>query len=58
MDTLFDVHHPGNLRRNVVSRLLLRQQKIAIAAIVRYWAKALIYFVLFAYPGLKSGVTV
>jgi hypothetical protein len=33
-------------------------KKIAIAAVVRYWAKALIYFGLFAYPGLKSGAIV
>jgi hypothetical protein len=39
-------------------RLLLRQQYIAIAAVVRYWAKALINFALSAYPGLKSGAIV
>jgi hypothetical protein len=38
--------------------LLLRQQKIAIAAVERYWAKARIYFALSAYPGLKSGAIV
>jgi hypothetical protein len=34
------------------------RQKIAIAAVVRNWAKAQIYFVLSAYPGLKSGAIV
>jgi hypothetical protein len=38
--------------------LLLQQQKIAIAAAERFWAKAPIYFVLSTYPGLKSGAIV
>jgi hypothetical protein len=38
--------------------LLLQQQKIAIAAAERFWAKATIYFVLSTYPGLKSGAIV
>ena len=37
-----------------VKPLLIRQQKIAIAAAERCWAKAPIYFVLSTYPGLKS----
>jgi hypothetical protein len=42
----------------VLSLLLLQQQKIAIAAAERFWAKATIYFVLSTYPRLKSGAIV
>jgi hypothetical protein len=38
--------------------LILRQLTIVIAAVVRDWAKAPVYFALSLYPELKSGANV
>jgi hypothetical protein len=38
--------------------LILRQLTIAIAAVVRDWAKTPVYFAVSIFPGLKSGAIV
>jgi hypothetical protein len=53
-----DFPEPFIIEGEVERGLLLLQQEIAIAAVERFWAKALIYFVLSTYPGLKSGAIV